>query len=60
MENKDEFESKQDTDRVEDPSEAFLIGEETDGVDASGVDDKSTGHVDDYLGKTNTENHDDE
>ena len=34
----------------------FLVGEETEGVDASGVDDRSTGMGEgdsDYLGKTN-------
>ncbi len=35
----------------------FLISEKTEDVDASGVDDQSTGMGDDdYLGKTNREN----
>lgn len=34
----------------------FLVGEETENVKPTGVDDKSTGMgEDDYLGKTNTE-----
>ncbi|WP_460957324.1 hypothetical protein [Spirosoma litoris] len=33
----------------------FLVGEETENVKPTGVDDKSTGMGDDdYLGKTNT------
>ncbi|GAB3574073.1 hypothetical protein GCM10027578_36080 [Spirosoma luteolum] len=36
------------------PEENFLVGEDTDNVDASGVDDDSTGKQDDFLGKTNT------
>jgi|GEM_PF-5842781 len=43
-----------DTDSTFQKSEHFLVDEETDDVDASGVDDKSTGMgEDDYLGKTN-------
>ena len=40
-----------------------LVSEKTEDVDASGVDDKSTGMGEgdsDYLGKTNKENRDDE
>ncbi|MFD2933646.1 hypothetical protein [Spirosoma flavum] len=39
----------------------FLISEETENVDASGVDDTSTGMGDDdYLGKTNRKGEKDE
>ncbi len=35
----------------------FLVGEKTDDVKPTGVDDESTGmEGDDYLGKTNKEN----
>lgn len=37
----------------------FLVGEKTEGVKPTGVDDESTGMVEgDYLGKTNNENRD--
>ena len=39
----------------------FLVGEETENVKPTGVDDNSTGMGDDdYLGKTNRENRDDD
>ena len=38
----------------------FLVGEKTDGVKPTGVDDDSTGmEGDDYLGETNNEKQDD-
>ncbi len=38
-----------------------LVSEETEDVDASGVDDKSTGMGEgDYLGKSNKENHEED
>jgi hypothetical protein len=51
-------EGERQTDTSLDPTEGFLVGEETEDVDASGVDDKSTGKQDDYLGKTNKEDKD--
>ncbi|MCK8494225.1 MULTISPECIES: hypothetical protein [Spirosoma] len=43
------------------PDVEYLVGEEHDDVDASGVDDHSTGMgEDDYLGKTNREGNKDE
>ncbi|WP_338876598.1 hypothetical protein WBJ53_13170 [Spirosoma sp. SC4-14] len=49
-----------DTDSAFSKSEHFLVDEETDDVDASGVDDTSTGMgKDDYLGKTNVKKKDD-
>ncbi|GAB3766816.1 hypothetical protein [Spirosoma pomorum] len=53
-------EGERQTDVSEQASEGFLVSEETENVDASGVDDKSDGNVDDYLGKTNNENRDKE
>ena len=45
----------------QDLKEGRLVSEETDNVDASGVDDHSTGMgEDDFLGKTNLEGKDDE
>lgn len=45
----------------QDFKEGRLVSEETDNVDASGVDDHSTGMgEDDFLGKTNLEGKDDE
>lgn len=39
----------------------FLVGEETDDVKPTGVDDESTGmEGDDYLGKTNNRRRDEE
>ncbi len=52
-------EGERNTDTSQEPTKGFLVGEETDDVDASGVDDKSTGRKDDYLGKTNTEDDED-
>jgi len=52
-------EGERHTDTSQEPSTGFLVGEETEDVDASGVDDKSTGRKDDYLGKTNTEEDED-
>jgi hypothetical protein len=48
-------EGERQTDTSEHASEGFLVNEETENVDASGVDDESTGKKDDYLGKTNNE-----
>ncbi len=48
-------EGERHTDTSENPTDGFLVGEETENVDASGVDDTSTGKEDDYLGKTNKE-----
>jgi hypothetical protein len=53
-------EGERQTDVSEQASEGFLVSEETENVDASGVDDESDGNVDDYLGKTNNENRDKE
>lgn len=53
-------EGERHTDVSEKASEGFLVNEETENVDASDVDDKSNGDVDDYLGKTNNENRDKE
>lgn len=45
----------------QDLKEGRLVSEKTDNVDASGVDDHSTGMgEDDFLGKTNLEGKDDE
>lgn len=44
----------------EDLEEGRLVSEKTDDVDASGVDDQSTGMgEDDFLGKTNLKDEDD-
>lgn len=52
-------EETQDTDQ-QGLKEGYLVSEETDGVDASGVEDHSTGMgEDDFLGKTNLDNKDD-
>lgn len=43
--------------------DGFLVSEETENVDASGVDDHSTGMGEgdkDYLGKTNVKSEDDD
>ncbi len=52
----------QDTDRDETAAGPnFLVGEETENVKPTGVEDESTGmEGDDYLGKTNLENRDDD
>ncbi|QJD79946.1 hypothetical protein [Spirosoma rhododendri] len=51
-------EGERQTDTSENPTDGFLVGEETEDVDASGVNDNSTGKKDDYLGKTNKEDED--
>ena len=44
----------------QDLKEGYLVSEETEDVDASGVDDHSTGMgEDDFLGKTNLDDKDD-
>ncbi|GAB3882543.1 hypothetical protein [Spirosoma agri] len=49
-----ESEGEWKTDTGQGPEKPFLVSENDDDVDASGVDDKSTGMGDDdYLGKTN-------
>lgn len=43
------------------PGNGFLVGERTEDVDASGVDDESTGMTDDdFLGTSNNENRDED
>lgn len=43
------------------PGNGFLVSENTEDVDASGVDDESTGMTDDdFLGTSNKENRDDD
>ncbi|WP_174260211.1 hypothetical protein [Spirosoma endbachense] len=48
-----EDEKERGTDPSSRPDKNFLVSEKHDDVDASGVDDNSTGKKDDYLGKSN-------
>jgi hypothetical protein len=50
-----EEEKESDTDTSSRPDKNFLMSEKQDNVDASVVDDNSTGKKDDYLGKLNVE-----